>query len=212
MTELLIKGMVCGRCVAVIRDGISTMGYDIDNMTLGKVRLTADPGKEGIKKIQSFLIEHGFELTPTRQSKIIQQVKNIINEALQNSIDSSKVKFSLLISQTLNMNYDSISELFSRFERITIERYVIITRVEKVKELLVDTEFTLTEIAHRTGFSSLNHLSRQFKEQTGLTPSEFRSARSTTNFQSTGIEKRSGTLINYIRRRTNPLTLAPVQL
>lgn len=113
-----------------------------------------------------------------RQVRIVNQAKEIISEVFgQNVRYDAKLKFSSLLSETLHMNYDSISELFTELE-ITLEKYIITKRLEKVKELLVYTEFTLTEIAYITGFSSINHLSRQFKELTGFSSSHFKEVRS----------------------------------
>jgi AraC family transcriptional regulator len=177
-SEMLIKGMVCERCVFLIKEGIKGMGYDINKISLGKLSFITPPGDEGVEKIQTFLSQSGFELISSRQSRIVNQVKEIINTLFnEDGSHDAKLKFSSLISDKLNMNYDSISELFSQSEGITLEKYIITKRLEKVKELLVYSDFTLTEIAHKTGFSSINHLSRQFKQHTGLSPSQFRTIR-----------------------------------
>ena len=89
--------------------------------------------------------------------------------------DNFKIKFSVVLSKSLGMNYDYISEIFTKLEGVTLEKYIIEKRVERVKELLAYTPLTITQIADKTGYSGVNHLSRQFKELTGLTPSHFRS-------------------------------------
>ena len=178
-SEILIKGMVCERCVSVIRDGITNMGYEVETISLGKVSLIAAPDKTGYHQIENFLIENGFELISNRQVRLIIQAKQIIGDVFGENIKyDAKLKFSSLLSESLNMNYDSISELFTQLEGITLEKYIITKRLEKVKELLVYTEFTLTEIAYITGFSSISHLSKQFKELTGFSPSHYKSVRS----------------------------------
>src|SRR5688572_9363066 len=178
-SEILIKGMVCERCVSVIKEGITNLGVEIAKISLGKLSLKSDIDKEVYNNIEQFLTENGFELISNRQVRIVTHAKELINEVFgQNIKYDSKLKFSSLISETLHMNYDSISELFRQIEGITLEKYIITKRLEKVKELLVYTEFTLTEIAYITGFSSINHLSRQFKELTGFSPSHFKSIRS----------------------------------
>lgn len=93
---------------------------------------------------------------------------------MEQSSAKQKIKFSTLLSETLHLNYDSISETFSLLEGITLEKYIITKRIEKVKELLVYSNKSLTEISHMLGYSSINHLSRQFKELTGLPPSYYR--------------------------------------
>lgn len=178
-SDILIKGMVCERCVSVIKDGITNLGYEVNKVSLGKLSLNSELDKDDYQRIESFLTENGFEMISNRQVRIVNQAKDIIGEVFGENLKyDSKLKFSSLLSETLHMNYDSISELFTELEGITLEKYIITKRLEKVKELLVYTEFTLTEIAYITGFSSINHLSRQFKELTGFSPSHFKSIRS----------------------------------
>lgn len=177
-SEILIRGMVCDRCISVIKEGITTLGYHVNNISLGKLSLLDEVSKEGYEQIESFLDENGFEMISNRQMRIVNQAKDLINEVFAENVRyDSKLRFSSLLSETLHMNYDSISELFTELEGVTLEKYIITKRLEKVKELLVYTEFTLTEIAYITGFSSINHLSRQFKELTGLSPSHFKDVR-----------------------------------
>lgn len=177
-SEILIRGMVCDRCISVIKEGITSLGYNVQKISLGKLLVSDDVSKEGYDRIEIFLSENGFEMISSRQMRIVNQTKQLINEVFAENVRyDSKLRFSTLLSETLHMNYDSISELFTELEGVTLEKYIITKRLEKVKELLVYTEFTLTEIAYITGFSSINHLSRQFKELTGLSPSHFKEVR-----------------------------------
>lgn len=174
--EFFIRGMVCDRCVSVIKSGITNLGFPVERVSLGKITMINPLRDDGIAMIREFLDANGFELVSTRQTKMISHVKALISEILsQNAEHGHRVKFSVMLSESLNMNYDSISETFSTSEGITLEHYIINKRIEKVKELLVYTEASMTEIAHQLGFSSVNHLSRQFKEVTGLPPSTFKS-------------------------------------
>jgi AraC family transcriptional regulator len=178
-SAILIKGIVCERCISVIREGIINLGYEVDKVSLGKVSVKSDLNKEAYHRIENFLNENGFEMISNRQMRTVNQVKEIINDVFGKNVGHDvKLKFSSLLSETLHMNYDSISELFKALEGITLEKYIITKRLEKVKELLVYTELTLTRIAYITGFSSINHLSRQFKELTGFSPSHFKAIRS----------------------------------
>lgn len=178
-SEILIKGMVCERCISVIKEGIINLGYEVNKVGLGKLSLKSDVDKEGYSGIAHFLSENGFEMISNRQVRIVNHAKELISEVFVRNVKyDGKLKFSSLLSETLHMNYDSISELFTKLEGTTLEKYIIAKRLEKVKEFLVYTEFTLTKIAYTTGFSSINHLSRQFKELTGLSPSHFREVRS----------------------------------
>jgi AraC family transcriptional regulator len=178
-SAILIKGMVCDRCVTVIKEGITNLGYEINKVSLGKLSLKSDLDQEGYNRIECFLVENGFSMVSNRQVRIVSQAKELINEVFRQNVKyHAKLKFSSLLADTMHMNYDSISALFTALEGITIEKYIITKRLEKVKELLVYTDFTLTEIAYITGYSSINHLSRQFKELTGLSPSHFKEVRS----------------------------------
>jgi AraC-like DNA-binding protein len=177
-TEILIKGMVCERCVAVIKDGVTALGYEINKISLGKLSIATELNKDDQNNIKYFLTENGFKVISNRHVRIVTQAKELIAEVFNENLKyDSALKFSSLLSEGLHMNYDSISALFTELEGITLEKYIIIKRLEKVKELLVYTEFTLTEIAYITGFSSINHLSRQFKDLTGFSPSHFKSIR-----------------------------------
>ena len=179
-SEILIRGMVCERCIAVIKEGISNLGHEVSKISLGKVSLNTELSKDELSKIEMLLRENGFELISKKQVRIVNQVKAVINEVFSENVRyDSQLRFSTLLSERLHLNYDSISELFSELEGITLEKYIIIRRLEKVKELVVYTDFSLTEIAYMTGFSSINHLSRQFKELTGLSPSHFKAVKST---------------------------------
>ena len=178
-SEILIKGIVCERCVSVIREGLIKLGYGISKISLGKVSLMSQVQGEAYDRIALFLQESGFELMSSREMRVVNQAKDLINDVFAENVKyDTKLKFSALLSERLRMNYDSISQMFTQIEGTTLERYIINKRLEKVKELLVYTQFTLTEIAYITGFSSINHLSRQFKELTGLTASHFRSIQS----------------------------------
>ena len=174
-SEILIKGMVCERCIAVIKEGIKNLGHEVTKISLGKLSLSPGLNKEELTKLGHFLDKNGFELISNRQVRIVNQAKELIHEVFSANVRyNSRLRFSSLLSQKLNLNYDSISAMFTEIEGITLEKYIIAKRLEKVKELLVYTDFTLTEMAHITGFSSINHLSRQFKELTGLSPSHFK--------------------------------------
>jgi AraC family transcriptional regulator len=178
-SEILIKGMVCERCISVIRECITNLGYIVTKTSLGKVSVNEDLDKSDFDKIALLLAETGFELVSNRQLRIVSQAKDLINEVFGENVRyDAKLKFSTLLSEKLHMNYNSISGLFTETEGITLEKFIITKRLEKVKALLVYTEFTLTEIAYITGFGSINHLSKQFKELTGFSPSRFKSIRS----------------------------------
>ncbi len=173
--EVRIKGMVCGRCISVIKNGIIELGLAVKDISLGRVSFTAEIPAGDQLKLEEFLQGHGFETVNNRHARIVSQVKAIIESLFNDpSYADRHIKFSVFLQESLHMNYDSISEIFSACEGMTLEKYIITKRLEKVKELLIYTDKTLTEISHLLGYSSINHLSRQFKEVIGFTPSYYR--------------------------------------
>jgi len=174
-SEILIKGMVCERCVSVIKEGVHALGYPVEKISLGKLTFRNDNDGAALERIGKFLQQKGFHVISNKQVRIVRRVKELIKEVFaENTRYDLRHKFSALLSEDLRMNYDSISELFTRLEGVTLEKYIIRKRLEKVVELLVYADFTLTEIAYLTGFSSINHLSKQFKQLTGYSPSHYK--------------------------------------
>jgi AraC family transcriptional regulator len=172
--HFLIKGMVCDRCIAFIKRGTHELGLRVNDIRLGKIIFDSSLSAEEQVTLSEFLIRNGFEPMSDRHTRLINKVKQLVQDYLLESPSLRKLKFSALIAERLNMNYDSVSELFSSGEGITIEKYLIHKRIEKVIEMLVYSDRTLTEISHHLGYSSINHLSKQFKEITGFTPSHYR--------------------------------------
>lgn len=173
---LYIKNMVCPRCIKVVREELEKLGVKILNISLGEVETDNDIDQLPLKNINVVLKINGFELIDDRNSKLIEQIKNIIISVIQNYEDEdlNKINFPKHISQKVKKDYISLSSLFSKNEGITIEHYIILQKIEKVKEYLKYNELTLSEIAYKLGYSSVQHLSRQFKKNTGLTATEFK--------------------------------------
>ncbi len=173
--EIQIRGMVCDRCILVIKSGIEKLGFNIKHISLGKVSFSHGLNKVDQLKLGATLSTLGFEMITSKHDKLVSQVKSLIDEVLNSKFSyDSKIKFTTFLSEHLHLNYDSISKIFSESEGITLERYFIIKRLDKVKDMLVNSNQSITEIAYSTGFSSVNHLSRQFKEFKGLPPSYFK--------------------------------------
>ena len=150
------------------------MDLDVSKIELGEVDTEEDLPKEELKKLDEKLRSLGFELITSRTNKIIEDIKKLILEYIDLGIDSQRINLSDHISKKLNYDYSYLSDLFSSVEGKTIEQYFILQRIEKVKELLVYDQLSLTEISYQTGFSSVHHLSAQFKKVTGLSPSHFK--------------------------------------
>ena len=172
--KLLIKNMVCQRCVMTVKDILHKNAIPFENVSLGEVDLTRKLTNDELKDLQTSLNKVGFELIETRVNKIVEDIKQRILEYLAMGMDSQNIKLSSFITQKINYDYSYLSDLFSSIEGKTIEQFFILQRIEKVKELIVYDQLSLTEISYQTGFSSVHHLSAQFKKITGLSPSHFK--------------------------------------
>ncbi len=170
---LHIKNMVCNRCVMVVQQELEKLGIFPLVVTLGEVRLAEKPSAERLDIIRSSLSAVGFELIDDRKSMLIEQVKGLIIDVVHRH-KKLKTNLSDYLAMEIGKDYSHISNLFSDVEGTTIEQYVIHQKIEKVKELLVYDELTLSQIAYEMHYSSVAHLSNQFKKITGLTPSHFK--------------------------------------
>lgn len=179
MLELHIKNMVCTRCITAVRNELIKVQLHPLVVEMGVVRLEEKQLDERIlARLGSSLNELGFELLDDSKTRMIEQIKNIIIEKIHRSDNlDEKVNWSKLVSDQLFHEYNYLSTLFSSVEGITLEQYIIRQKIEKVKELLFYDEFNLGEIANKLGYSSIAHLSAQFKKITGQTPSQFKKTR-----------------------------------
>lgn len=176
LVTLTIKNMVCNRCIRVVREELEKLGLEVRSVVLGEAVIA--PGKKEIDRdhIRTALKTNGFDIVDDRKAKIVEKIKNAIIRLIHHSEDLEKfeMNYSEFLSKEIKEEYHLMSNLFSSIEGITIEKYVILQKIERVKELLKYGELTLSEIAYRTGYSSVAHLSGQFKKVTGLTPTEFK--------------------------------------
>ncbi|MFG4003159.1 helix-turn-helix domain-containing protein [Flavobacterium aquidurense] len=177
MSILFVKNMVCNRCIMVVQDELEKLDLDFTNIRLGEVTLTKELNPDERNAVEAALIPLGFEVIDDKKSRIIEKIKNIIIDLVHHQDNDSKSNLSDLLSEKLNHDYNYLSNLFSEVEGTTIEKYFIAQKVEKVKELLVYDELSLSEIALRLNYSSVAYLSNQFKKVTGLTPSHFKQIR-----------------------------------
>jgi len=172
--HLFIKNMVCNRCIMTVENILQQNQVPYSKVSLGEVALKKKLSAEEMKSIDAGLRKVGFELIDTRVNKIIEDIKQSLLEYLNLGLESQNLKLSSFITKKIPYDYSYLSDLFSSVEGKTIEQYFILQRIEKVKELLVYDQLSLTEISYQTGFSSVHHLSSQFKKVTGLTPSHFK--------------------------------------
>lgn len=175
MHKLSIKNMVCPRCISVVKAIFENADVAPISVRLGEVVLQAPLSAKKMDAIKDKLHESGFEIIATRIDKLVEDIRQLVASYLDAVQSGLKMNLSAYISQALPYDYSYLSDQFSSVEGKSIEQFFILLRIEKVKELIVYDQLSLTEIAYRTGFSSVHHLSAQFKKVTGLTASHFKS-------------------------------------
>ena len=167
--------MVCDRCIMVVKEQLNTVGLDYRNIQLGEVELKEEPAPGKLAEFDQLLSGLGFELLDDRKAAMVNQIKSTIIKLIHNS-DNEELnkKTSVILSEKIGKDYHFLSGLFSATEGVTIEKYIILQRIERAKELIMYNELSLNEIADSLGYSSVQHLSQQFKKITGMTPSQFK--------------------------------------
>ncbi len=166
--------MVCPRCIAAVRQVFTDMGLTILLIELGKVVVANDIEVLQKEKLEEKLSALGFELLDDKNTQLINNIKSIVVQKIHYEEEAPTVNFSTLLSEKLNYDYAYLSRLFSSVEGRTIEKFIMVQKIEKVKELLSYKEMTLSEIAYQMNYSSSAHLSNQFKKVTGMSPTEFK--------------------------------------
>jgi YesN/AraC family two-component response regulator len=169
--------MVCIRCKIVVKDELEKLGLNPTRVELGEAEIEGTISPELHNDIRASLSKSGLELMDDRKSVLIQKIKNVIVESVHYLEEPLTVNFSEYLSEKLNHDYTYLANLFSEVQGITIEKFLIAHKIERVKEFLVYDEMNLTEIAYKMHYSSVAHLSTQFKKVTGLTPSHFKQLR-----------------------------------
>lgn len=166
--------MVCNRCILVVQQELGKLNIDSCKITLGEVETTGELPKEKIEQLEKNLDALGFELLDNSKQQLIEKIKNNVIQQVHHTQEDNNHNFSEILSKSLHKDYSYLSSLFSEVEGVTIEKYIISQKIEKVKELIIYDELSLSEIAYKLGYSSVAHLSNQFKKVTGLTPSHFK--------------------------------------
>lgn len=169
--------MVCIRCKMVVKSELEKLGLHYIIVELGEVEIMENISAEQHDQFKEALLKSGLVLMDDRKAVLIQKIKNIIVELVHHLEEPLKINFSEYLSQKLRHDYTYLANLFSEVQGITIEKFYIAHKIERVKELLVYNELNLTEIAYQMHYSSVGHLSAQFKKVTGLTPSHFKQLR-----------------------------------
>jgi AraC-like DNA-binding protein len=169
--------MVCPRCIDTVNRIAESAGLISGEVKLGEITIDPKPQKPQLNFFNKQLKENGFEIVKRKKAREINKIKTLIIKRIHYQQEHSDLKLSAYLSRNLNSEYSRLSKLFSSMEGITIERFATLQRIEKIKELLVYDQLTVTEIADQLDYSSPAHLSAQFKRETGMSPSEFKELR-----------------------------------
>lgn len=184
MTTLRIKNMVCDRCKKVIHDELTAVGVEVVSLELGT--LVIKDNLIETSRIREIIRANGFELIEDNEAHVVEKIKLFLLGLVRHLPIQRKEKLSSLISAELNKDYSGLSRLFSQKEGITIEKYFLKLKLEKVKEMIQEGGQSFSEIAYYLDYANINHLSRQFKQTTGMSMSEYRQ---TMNFDRKPLDK-----------------------
>ncbi|REC78622.1 AraC family transcriptional regulator [Chryseobacterium elymi] len=172
--KIFIKNMVCNRCIAAVEKIFCDADISVSSVMLGEVDTAIDIPAEKMLVIEKSLLDTGFERIKDSVQQLVDKIKNIIIIKISELDIDENFLLSEFLSSKIPKDYSSLSKTFSQNENITLEQFFILHKIEKVKELLLYNEFTLTEIAGKLGYKSVQHLSSQFRNTTGFTPTEFK--------------------------------------
>jgi AraC-like DNA-binding protein len=166
--------MVSARCKALVKQELKSMGLHFMVVDLGEVEIMETISLEQRETLKAMLHEAGLELMDDKKAMLIEKIKNVIIEMVHHSDEMIKTNFSTFLSEELQYDYTYLSNLFSEVQGTTIEQFIIAHKIERIKELIIYGELNITEIAWKMNYSSVAHLSNQFKKVTGLSPTHFK--------------------------------------
>ncbi len=166
--------MLCTRCIMIVELELKKLNLQYTSISLGKVEIAGGISPEQIEQIKIALLQSGLELIDGKKSILIEKIKNVISEMLDHPEAPLKTNFSDYLSSKLNYDYTYLANIFSEDQGTTIEHFIIVSKIQRVKDLMYSNEFNLTEISWKLNYSSVAHLSTQFKKVTGVTPSKFK--------------------------------------
>jgi len=174
-TTIYIKNMVCLCCLRVIKEELEKTGVIVEEISLGKATISYNDEAMTLDDVRMVLVELGTDLIETRDHRLVEEIKLAVIELIHhmNNVDSMVRKSDYLVEKT-GLSYSYLSRIFSTHEQITLEKYIILNKIERIKELIDQDEFTLSEIAFMMDYSSVQYLSNQFKHMTGMTVSEYK--------------------------------------
>lgn len=174
MKVFYVKNMVCDRCILVVKQLLDAMDIPFKAVGLGEIELARDLEAEQEEEVKEKLAELGFEWLDNRKFVLVERIKSAVIAYIHHGKNNGEESLTTYIQNTIDKDYSSLSSLFTITQGITIEQYAIQQRIEKAKELLLYDELNLNEISWNLGYSSVQHLSSQFKKLTGLTPTQFK--------------------------------------
>ncbi len=172
--KIYIKYMVSIRCKMVVKEALKDLGLHFVFVDLGVVEIMEELSAEQRQQLKVILHRSGLELMDDKKAELIQQTKKLILDLIYNTDDGLDMSFTVYLSQQTNQEYPYLANLFLEMQGTTIQQYIIIHKVERIKELIIYGELSITEITWKMNYSSVAHLSNQFKKITGLTPTHFR--------------------------------------
>ncbi|HEY3370884.1 MAG TPA: helix-turn-helix domain-containing protein [Prolixibacteraceae bacterium] len=172
--KLFIKYMVSARCIAAVKEELKKLGLHFIVVDLGEIDIMETISEEQRDLLKIGLVNSGLELMDDKRAVLIEKIIKVIIEMIHHSDEVIKINFSEYLSEKLHHDYTYLSNIFSDVKGITIQQFIIIHKVERIKELLLYDELNLTEISYKLNYSSVAHLSNQFKKVTGLSPSHFK--------------------------------------
>jgi len=172
--KLFIKYMVSARCITAVKEELRKLGLHFIVVALGEIEIMETISEEQREQLKIGLLNAGLELMDDKRAILIEKVIKVIIEMVHDNDEMIKVNFSEYLSEKLHQDYTHLSNIFSEVKGITIQQFIIIHKVERIKELLLYDELNLTEISYKLNYSSVAHLSNQFKKVTGLSPSHFK--------------------------------------
>ena len=177
--------MVSLRCKMMVKSELDKLGLKYTVVELGEIHIIGTLSKEKINELGIALIGIGLELLDNKKTQLVEKIKNVVIEMVHYADELPRTNFSDYLSEKLQMDYTTMSNIFSQIKGITIEHYIVIHKIEKVKELLIYDELSIKEIAFKMNYSGSSHLSNQFKKVTGLTPTFFKTMK---NYRRNGLE------------------------
>ncbi|PKQ46093.1 helix-turn-helix domain-containing protein [Confluentibacter flavum] len=172
--KLYIKYMVSNRCKMIVKEKLKNLGLNYVTVDLGEVDILEEISNTQRDQLKYLLLKSGLLLMDDKRAMLIEKIKNVIITMIHHEDELPKIKFSNYLSEKLNYNYTYLANIFSENQGITIEQFILLHKIERVKELIIYDELNLTEISHKLNYSSVGALSNQFKKITGLTPSFYK--------------------------------------